>query len=100
MALTKLKSFRFQHTRLNDEKLRILTLALVTLPSLETLELLYCNLSDSSGISIGHLLQKSSTLKSLNLKGNELQAVSCQGIGYALQQRREQLEFLGKFYKF
>lgn len=93
--MTKLKRFRFQHTRLNDEKLRILTLALVALPSLETLELLYCNLSDNSGISMGHLLQHNPTLKSLNLKGNQLQAIACQGIGYGLQQRRQPLEFLG-----
>lgn len=98
--MTKLKSFRFQHTRLDDEKLRILTLALVTLPSLETLELLYCNLSDSSGLSMGHLLQNSPTIKSLNLKGNQIKAVSCQGIGYGLQQRKEPLEFLGKIRKF
>lgn len=95
-ALTKLKKFRFQHTRLNDEKLRILTLALVALPSLEILELLYCNLSDNSGLSMGHLLQHSPTIKSLNLKGNQLQAIGCQGIGYGLQQRLEPLEFLGK----
>lgn len=97
-ALTKLKSFRFQHTRLNDQKLRILTLTLVTLPLLETLELMYCNLTDDSGKAMGHLIQNHSGLKSLNLKGNHLQAIACQGIGYGLQQRREPLEFLGSFY--
>lgn len=97
-ALTKLKLFRIQHTRLNDEKLRILTLTLVTLPLLETLELMYCNLTDNSGIAMGHLLMNHSGLKSLNLKGNQIEAIGCQGIGYGLQQRREPLTFLGEFY--
>lgn len=66
------------------------------LPLLENLELLYCNLGDNSGISMGHLLQHTTKLKSLNLKGNQLQSVSCQGIGYGLQQRVVPLEFLGK----
>lgn len=66
-------------------------------PSLENLELLYCNLSDNSGISMGHLLQHNTKLKSLNLKGNQLQSLSCQGIGYGLQQRGVPLEFLGEF---
>lgn len=97
MALKKLKLFRFQHTRLNDEKLRILTLGLVALPSLENLELLYCNLGEDSGKSMGYLLQHSPNLKSLNLKGNRLEAIGCQGIGYGLQNRLRPLEFLGKF---
>lgn len=49
---------------------------------------------------MGHLLQNSPTLKSLNLKGNQIQAIGCEGIGYGLQQRQEPLEFLGEVCEF
>lgn len=83
---------------MDARKCKILIRGILTLPLMH-LELSNCQLDNECGISIGKFLLENSTgtLKSLELKGNNLKADGLRAIGYGLQGFRGELVYIGGY---
>lgn len=94
--MKNLEKFTFHRSFLDDRKLKtLIRRGLVNCSLLNHLDLSYCRLTDDSGSSIGYFLTKNNMLQRLELRGNEIGSIGCQGIGYGLQQFKGSLEYLG-----
>lgn len=95
--VSTLKTLVLRNSQLDNRKCKILIRGIAKCPLLENLELSTCDLGNDSGKSIGSLLQTNTTLKTLELKRNQLSEEGLQAIGYGLQCFSGELEYIGIF---
>lgn len=90
-----LKYLSIVNSRLDDRKCKILVRGFLRCP-LEKLDLSYCQLGNYAGFAIGYyLLHCDGSLKSLELRDNNIKGCGWQAIGYGLQNYAGELEYLG-----
>lgn len=92
--LQQLQRFSLHRSFLDDRKCKILMRGLIHCQLIE-IDLSYCHLTDDAGKPIGQFLMENSTLKRLELRGNDIGASGCQAIGYGMQHFNGSLDYIG-----
>ncbi|XP_039955599.1 uncharacterized protein LOC120771593 [Bactrocera tryoni] len=83
-SLGGLQVFRLRNSRLNAHKLFLLTRSLKTIHSLKIVDFSYDNLKDDCGEGLHELFQRTTSIVSLDLTGNELGAEAICDLARAL----------------